>query len=381
MDTDLHRLLPLFERERARGNTMALAVLASTAGSTYRKKGAMMLIAGDGEYAGLLSGGCLEGDLRGHAARVIESGVPALVRYDMRDPDDLLWGLGSGCEGAMDIALFAVSGSRGWEPLAGFARAFSSCEPAVYALVVQSEAEHLPAGAVLALDDDRVPDTLADRMRTARDNGKAEHFEFVAAPGAGSVAGLVVPLVLPARVVILGGGPDARPLSQLCTFMGWRTTVLDHRLGYADATLFPADTRVLHLASDESSRHIAREPYDAAVVMSHHLGTDLTYLQALAATSIGYVGLLGPAARRERLLHELGADAAALAGRLRAPVGLDIGARTPEAIALAIAAQLQAELSGKRGGIMPSAARLTARLSSCETRQDPGAGELPRYGS
>jgi xanthine dehydrogenase accessory factor len=81
-------------------------------------------------------------------------------------------------------------------------------------------------------------------------------------------------------------------------------------------------------------------------VMSHHLATDRAYLQALAGSSIPYVGLLGPAARRERLLGDLGNAAAALRPRLRAPVGLDLGASSPEAIALSIVAEIQAALPG-----------------------------------
>jgi xanthine dehydrogenase accessory factor len=80
------------------------------------------------------------------------------------------------------------------------------------------------------------------------------------------------------------------------------------------------------------------------VVMSHHLPSDLAYLKVLAASAIPYVGLLGPAVRRERLLAELGSDARSLNQRLHAPVGLPLGGRTPESIALAIVAQLHAFL-------------------------------------
>jgi xanthine dehydrogenase accessory factor len=87
------------------------------------------------------------------------------------------------------------------------------------------------------------------------------------------------------------------------------------------------------------------------VVISHHFDADLAYLEALADRgTIGYVGLLGPAPRRDRLLAALGRRGAQLAGRLHAPIGLDIGARTPEAIALAVAAELHAWFAGRGGG-------------------------------
>jgi xanthine dehydrogenase accessory factor len=83
--------------------------------------------------------------------------------------------------------------------------------------------------------------------------------------------------------------------------------------------------------------------------MSHHLATDLAWLEVLAPAAVPYVGLLGPAARRRKLLAELGPSADRLLGRLRAPVGLDLGGREPECIALSIVAEIQAHIHGRRG--------------------------------
>ena len=124
----LHRLLPLFERARALDQPLVLATVIRTAGSTYAKPGAQMLIAADGEYAGLLSGGCLEGDLREHARAVAASGGGRIVSYDMRSSTDQLFGLGAGCEGAMDVLLTRVSAREHWQPLESMAAAASAAE-------------------------------------------------------------------------------------------------------------------------------------------------------------------------------------------------------------------------------------------------------------
>src|SRR5262249_41073804 len=121
-------LLPLFERERAAGRPVALGVLVETAGSTYRKPGALMLIASDGESAGLLSGGCLEGDLGEYARGVIDTGKARLVTYDMRGGDDLIWGLGLGCEGAMHILLIRVGPDNDWQPMTQLSRSLAAHE-------------------------------------------------------------------------------------------------------------------------------------------------------------------------------------------------------------------------------------------------------------
>ncbi len=130
--------MALYEgRERSAGRALVLGIVLETAGSTYRKPGALMLIASDGDYAGLLSGGCLEGDLREHANAVRETGVPKVVSYDLRGPDDLLWGLGVGCEGAMNILLIRVAEANGWQPIAHFLESLHSHRATAVGIVVE----------------------------------------------------------------------------------------------------------------------------------------------------------------------------------------------------------------------------------------------------
>ena len=147
------------------------------------------------------------------------------------------------------------------------------------------------------------------------------------------------------HLLICGAGPDADPVVRIARMLGWRVTVADHRPAYAQAARFPGATVVLGGASELCQR-VDPEECHAAIVMSHHLASDTAYLKSLAeADAPGYVGLLGPAARRRRLAAELGTLTKQLRGRLRGPVGLNIGAVTPEGIALAIIAQIHAWLA------------------------------------
>jgi xanthine/CO dehydrogenase XdhC/CoxF family maturation factor len=140
------------------------------------------------------------------------------------------------------------------------------------------------------------------------------------------------------------------PLVEFAGLMNWQVTVLDHRPAYAVPERFPRARRVSLRPSAELPQELQSHQYDAAVVMSHHLISDEAYLAALADSTVPYVGLLGPAPRRIRLLSDIGDKAAALSGRLYGPIGLDIGARSPEAIALAIVAEIQAVMAGRAGG-------------------------------
>ena len=349
MEATLGPLLPLFERERRAGRSLALGILVHTQGSTYRKPGALILIAANGEYAGLISGGCLEGDLREHALRVIAKGQPHTVQYDLKGPDELLWGLGLGCEGAMRILILPVAAANDWQPLQCLAAALSAHEPCVIGVVCDSAQAGVPVGS-LALPQDRGAGTPLPLRTAAVRQGLAEALSagesrWLHAEN-GSFTLFAVPLSLPPRVLILGAGPDAAPVVDFAARLSWQVTVLDHRAAYARATHFPAAAEVRHARPDElTARELER--FAAAVIMTHHLGTDLTYLRALAASRVPYVGLLGPEARRDKLLARLGSEARALSARLHAPVGLPLGGRTPEAVALAIVAELQAFLAGR----------------------------------
>jgi len=347
VETTLDPLLPLYERERAAGRAMALGVLVRTAGSTYRKPGALILIAADGEYAGLISGGCLEGDLRERARAVIASGAAANVSYDMRTADDLLWGLGLGCEGAMQIVLLQVGPANGWQPLAHLAAALAAHERTAFGVLVESEdAEVRPGQVVLPVSAGAsapVPAPLGmpavqDLLRRAAEQRETAWLTQ------SSWKLFVLPLSLPPRILLLGAGPDALPVVDLAVRLGWKVTLVDHRPAYAVPGHFPGAESVLLAPPETLSGAVDLTRFAAAIVMSHHLPSDLAYLRELAASAIPYVGLLGPAVRRERLLADLGPDARGLQGRLHAPVGMPLGGRSPESIALAIIAQLHAFL-------------------------------------
>lgn len=123
-------------------------------------------------------------------------------------------------------------------------------------------------------------------------------------------------------------------------------TVADHRPAYLERGEFSRADRVLAVEPRALREQTALDEFDAVLVMSHHLVTDRVYLSQLAGAATRYVGVLGPAARRERLLDALGEAGDALRPRLKGPVGLDLGADSPESIALSIVAELQAVFSG-----------------------------------
>lgn len=347
MEASLGPLLPLYERERSLGRALALGVLAQTEGSTYRKPGALMLIAANGEYAGLLSGGCLEGDLREHARTVIATGAARPVFYDLRGPDDDLWGLGLGCEGAMRILLLRVGPENDWQPIAAFSHALATRSPTAIGVVIESTRAEVPLGTLVLPGQTRtaaVAELRSPAVAAALTRASAERSTESVEGEGGSWKLFVVPLALPPRVLLLGAGPDAAPVVDFAALLDWKVTVVDHRTAYAVPEHFPDAERVVHGRPEELAANVDLRSFNAAVVMSHHLASDLGYLRVLALADVPYVGLLGPAARREKLLAQLGPLAERLRPRLHAPVGLRLGGRAPQSVALAIIAELHAFL-------------------------------------
>lgn len=287
------QLIRFFSARSAAGAPLALITVVSTRGSTYSKPGTQILVDADGRYEGIVSGGCLEPDLVERSLRVIETGEPQSVEYDLVE-DDELFGLGIGCEGVMRLLIQKLDAGTGYEPFSGLLTELGSRRSTIVA---------------------------------RREPGIAEPVRFR--------------VCRPRRILVLGGGTDAEPLVRLCDVLGWQVTVTDHRPGHIERFAAPAHCEVLCTALEDFANLMQPGCFDAAIVMSHHLRSDRAYLAALAKSDVPFVGLLGPRARRDRLLDELGADGRALEGRLRSPVGHRIGGAGPAAIALEVAAELQ----------------------------------------
>jgi xanthine/CO dehydrogenase XdhC/CoxF family maturation factor len=309
-----------------------------------------MLIVSDGRYFGLLSGGCLEADLAIHARQVQDSGIPRAVEYDMRGPDDILFGIGAGCEGAMRILLEpAGPGSAAAAALANAGRSLRAGQSS--SLIVVHESVDLVLGthdaAAPSLGTAPVqllpPALLRAAQRALAD---AESRTIDTEIAGRRTRAFVQFLAPPPHILICGAGPDAQPVAAAAMALGWRVTVVDHRPAYALAERFPG-AAVRHADAHSLRANVVVAECHAAVVMSHHLASDVAYLRELAEAGVpDYIGLLGPAARRRRIAEELGvAVSEKLRSRLRGPVGFDIGAVTPEGIALAIISEIHAWLA------------------------------------
>ena len=348
----VRRIIETFEGWRAERIPAVLATVYETLGSTYSKAGQRIVIAGDGRYQGLVSGGCLEGDLAERARSVIATNEAASVTYDMRDDADDVFGLGVGCNGLIRILLQPLTAGNGYEPFRTLGELMLAHERVVTATIIESADAAQKPGATIICRRGQEPQAFGESTLAPHILSRCEQ---ILTSGAASLerfdgsSVLYAPLSSVPRLLILGAGLDAVPLVNMAAELGWWTEVCDHRPAYLERGDLVRADRVQHVDPRALSADVDLTGFDAAIVMSHHLVTDCSYLRELAAIETPYIGVLGPRDRKHRLLSELGSVAHNLERRLRGPIGLDIGARSPETIALSILAELQGVLAGSLG--------------------------------
>lgn len=339
-----------FFRDHRDEDSLVLATIVATAGSTYRKPGAMMLISRGGAYAGLISGGCLEGDLLHHAGQVFESGAPSRVTYDLHADEELVWSLGLGCDGVIHLLLQRLDAGQGFSLFEQLAASHEAGYAALLALVTEPDGDLQPGTWALVDSVDISAGTrdLLPLLQELAQDWPDWRFKPLRTVKDAQCEVMVIHVPAPTRVLLCGAGPDAVPMARALAELDWEVVVTDHRPAFARPDRFPAGCTVLQGRPERLAERLDLESLDAAVVMSHHLENDGAYLEQLARCDIPYIGVLGPRARRDRLM-----DIAQCRGRrVYGPVGLDIGAELPSAIALSTAAEIHAVLNGRAGNTL-----------------------------
>lgn len=351
-----------------------MVTVVQTAGSTYRRAGARMVVFLDGASVGAISGGCLENDIVERSGSVLESGTPKLLVYD-GSSDDPIFGLGMGCNGVTTVFLERLAGLD--DPFCIFLQqGLEQRERCAIATVYELESlkphEKLLEGHRFFLySNDESRDNFgesafADSLRTfvwdnaARilaEESKWQNLTFTHTEGTASI---LIEAILPLReLVIVGAGYDALPLVEYASVLGWRTNVLDHRPALLQTDRFPKATALTRTTREniaETAQHLAFSPQTAVVIMTHNLALDAAILREAFASNAGYIGLLGPKPRLQKILTLLKEQGFAPSGedlaRLQNPIGLDIGSETAEEVALSVIAEIQAVMNARSGSFL-----------------------------
>ena len=360
--SEITDVLASIESMSAQGQRMALATIVAVRGSTYRRPGARLLVPEEGAPIGNISGGCLEGDVADMARVVMDEGTARLAGWDLTADDDAVWGLGLGCNGAIEVFIEPAEQAA---TVAGALRtALEEEQPISVVTVVESEAEGVAPGArVVVRPDPDVPfeGTLGEiaiderAVAAAREQLAAERSEMrTLAPG---IKAFVEVLDPPLRLLICGAGHDAIPLTRAAAGLGWHPIVVDDRPAFLTSERYPDAAGFVRVEAPEQTAKTAEiDDRSFAVVMTHNFVRDKEYMRALLDSPIAYIGMLGPGARTERLLMELRDEGVDITdgdrARIHGPAGLDLGSEGPEEIAQAIVAEIVAVRRGRAGGFL-----------------------------
>jgi len=361
---ELQNILAAFQKAQNQGILTALATVVKTSGSVYRRPGGRMLLTESGEMIGCVSGGCLESDVFELAQPLMfNGGEPVVARYDTTASDDIVWGFGLGCNGVVEVLIEPLSNSFAQQQLEFIAECLYSQQPGLMATVFQViEGSNVRVASRLLLKPDNTvvnsieDETLTHQIlvdaRQALQQRRSRVESYKLHDGIVEVFLEVIHPVIP--LVVFGAGHDAIPVVNLAKHQGWHVTVVDNRPGYITSERFPDADQIILSEPQDIYKHNLLTLRTVAVVMTHQYKSDLALLKTLLPSPVLYIGMLGPKSRTQQLLQDLKSEGLMLTDaqlqRLFGPVGLDIGADSPEAIALSIVAEIQAVLTNRSGG-------------------------------
>ena len=338
----------------------ALATVVRVEGSSYRRTGARMLVQDNGVWEGGISGGCLEGDALKQARMAIFKATPTLITYDTTQDDEHQIGVGLGCNGIIDVLFTPLDFADKNNPIEVLKRYTESSRKTHTLLTVtkiSGEVNGLKIGQafeykneedVSFIKDEDLRNKVIASIVNQQIKGNSAPVSIDTRNGSCTIFVELIPP--PIHLVIIGHQYDVFPLARLTNELGWEATVIapkvkvNHKVQKLVNNLLPID-QLYEVIFDD---------YTAVVLMSHDFEKDKANLVRVLKTNVRYIGMLGPRVRSERIWRELSEEGFEISAenknRIYAPVGLDIGAVSPEEIALSLISEIRAVFSGRMGG-------------------------------
>ncbi len=340
----------------------ALATVVRVKGSSYRSQGARMLITDNGHWVGSISGGCLEGDALRKARKVMTDKQCFSTTYDTSDDENSQFSINLGCNGIIDVLFEPVDPEDLHNPFHFFEGLLGMESNAALATVI-SGSDKLIGKKVLLSNNREIanivfpksfPQLIVADLHQLFENKKPGVKRYES-------GGVVIEVFMeyiqpPIHLMIFGGGFDARPLSQMAKSLGWKVTVTDECVAHIAPVFFPGADKLSLCDRKFVDREFAVGPNTACVLMSHNYEYDRDVLKKLIQSETPYIGILGPKKRFQKMINEFLMENIRLSDedlhRIHAPIGIDIGAETPDEIAIAIISEIMGKFSEKPAGYL-----------------------------
>ena len=341
-------ILPSLQEWQAQGEEIALATVVRVLRSAPRPAGARLVVTRSGRMAGSVSGGCVESDVVERAMQTLDSGRPTVANYGIAD--ELGFQVGLSCGGSIDVLIEPYQSAAAWEALC---QAVAMQQPAVYAVglaptsLLGKKLTLLPPGNSVGTIAPELDSQVAREAEPLLETGGTK---LVTLPWHGEEAQVFLEAFVPQpSLVIVGATHTAISLSRFASEVGYQVTVIDARSALATEERFPDVHRLVRSWPEEALAESPLTANSSLVVLTHDPKFDIPALACALRSPARYIGAQGSrvtqAARRKQLLA--GGFTEADLERIRAPIGMDIGSRTPAELAVSILAELLAVRYGK----------------------------------
>jgi xanthine dehydrogenase accessory factor len=335
----MHELLDSLTAWQAQGDSITLATVIKTWGSSPRKTGAKMAMTADGKIIGSVSGGCVEGAVIEAGAETLVSNQPQRLEYGVAD--ETAWSVGLACGGHIEVFVEPLSVEhlhlvKGW-----FAQGIGGA----VATVVQG-ADNLLGRKLFISGSGTVSGSIAPELDQVATQVTKQQFASRQSQQielANTAVTLFVDVILlPPTLIIVGGGHISVVLAQMARLLDFCVVVVEPRRAFGNETRFPQIDQIIQAWPQKAFQQISLTPNTAVAILTHDPKIDDPALAAVLTSPLFYIGVLGSKHtqnKRQKRFMEKGFSAESLR-RIRGPIGLDINAQTPEEIALAIMAEI-----------------------------------------
>ena len=362
---ELQEIIKIYEAASQQNKKSALVTVVHLEGSSYRRPGARMLVNDDGRITGAISGGCLEGDALKKALFAISEQKNTLFTYDTSKEDDSEMGIHLGCEGLIQVLFEKIDVEKEDNPIQLLRKAIAMRQKAVVVTLFDlNNNQNKQYGTCLLLEENgtltgkiplqQIEGAVLKDLAEVMQNGESVFKQYQSDEV--SVTAFFEFLHPPVSLVVLGAGNDAIPLMKFADILGWDFRIVDRRPTHATQERYPTASQILVTNPDVALQDLTYDNRTFFVLVTHSYKCDYYMLKSLCAAAVPYVGILGPKKKLHRMLEELQNEGLHLnddkVATIYGPTGLDIGAETPEEIALSIIAEIQAVLTGKMGGML-----------------------------
>ncbi|NJB85121.1 xanthine/CO dehydrogenase XdhC/CoxF family maturation factor [Lewinella marina] len=325
---EIRNIISLYDEFRSSGTACALATVVSVEGSSYRRIGARLLVGADGRYTGGISGGCLEGDALRRAQRAIHEARPSKRVYDTLEGEDREIGIGLGCNGRIEVLFVPLDFADTHNQVEVLRARVDIREPRILVQTVEAPPGE-PLDGVLSEVPPGAVDLPDSRSRVI------DYTDAAGRPGKRLYERLRPEL----HLIVIGDNYDILPLVTTVRHLGWRCSVVGTRRKFNTALSAAADG----LYDYGQAGALAVDDYTAVACMSHDFNRDKEMVEVFLPKAPPYLGLLGPRKRTLKMDAELRSESGLdLLGydHLYSPIGLDIGAETPEEISVSVVAEI-----------------------------------------